>query len=147
MDCRVEEPKHKAGFLSEPRLPIPPLWNLWCCSTTKRRKITIAQKSVISQLHSDIHLLCVLLFLMPTDCGWPCLAPEELVCCHVCTPTGSKVGTEGPKIFDQWSKKKQNRESPLEEWLSSFLSVSLYLYQSLSLWWCMATGNTEYTES
>lgn len=94
--------------LSEPRLSLfPPLESSGIVQTPKGEggeKITgaVNQKSVLLQFHSDIHLLlCILLFLMPADCGWPCLAPEELVCCHVCTLTGSRVGSEGPKIFDQ----------------------------------------------
>lgn len=63
---------------------------------------------------------------MPADCGWPRLAPEELVCCHVCTQTGSGVGTEGPKIFDdQWSKKERKPSGGMAFILSLCISLSL----------------------
>lgn len=87
--------------------------------------------SVLLQLHSDLHLLCFLLVLMPADCGWPCLAPEELVCCHFCTLTGSKAGTEGPKIFDdQWSKKKERKPSG---GMAFILSLCISLSRSIFL--------------
>lgn len=94
--------------------------SLWCRSTPTEEK---SPELWIKKVCYYSSASTVLLFLMPAHYWWLCL----LVCCHVCTLTGSKVGTEEPKIFDQSSKK---RESPLEEWLC-FLSVLLYLYQSL----------------
>lgn len=124
-----------------------PLRNPWCCCTTKEEpSSSLWINKMLLQFHSDKRLLCAPLCQLLADCGWPCLAPEDLVSCHVCTLTGSKVGTEGLRVFDdQWGKTE--RESPLEEWLSSFLSVSFYLYQFLLLWWRIAASNTEHTES
>lgn len=88
---------------------------------TNRRKITRAvnQKSVLLQFH----IYCVLLFRMPAHYCWPCL----LVCCHVCTLTGSKVGTEGPKIFDQSSKKERKPSGGM-----ALLSLCIALSLSIS---------------
>lgn len=92
--------------------------------------------------HSGKNPACSFLRRRPDDCGWPCLTPEELVCCHVCLETGSNVGKEEPKIFDNQERKE--RENAL--WVSS---PSLYhsLLQSNFIWSFMSTRNTlKYTE-
>lgn len=118
-------PNIRLGFPQRQAPPHPPESE----EREKKNCQNCESNSVLLQLHSDLHLLCFLVFLMPADCGWPCLAPEELVCCHFCTLTGSKAGTEGPKIFDdQWSKK---REKAL--WRNGFHPFSLYLSISINL--------------
>lgn len=100
---------------------------------TSRRKITkLWIQSVLLQFHIEHVFL-----LIPARYWWPCL----LVCCHVCTWTGSKVGTEGPKIFNQSSKKKRKKgENGL--WSNGSLSVSLILCQSPVITMCREQQNS-----
>lgn len=94
------------------------IWRLWCRSTLKR---AVNQKSVLLQFHSDILLAtsnaCWLWVALPASRGvgvLPCLHTNR----HQSRHRGAK---------DLWSVEQKERESPLKEWLSSFLSVSLSL--------------------
>lgn len=113
-------PNRRLLFSQSPGSLFPP-WESMVSFNTNRRKITRAvnQKSVLLQFH----IYCVLLFRMPAHYCWPCL----LVCCHVCTLTGSKVGTEGPKIFDQSSKKERKPSGGM-----ALLSLCIALSLSIS---------------
>lgn len=120
----------RPGF-SELWLLFYPLRNLWCCRTTEEEhSSSLWINKTLLQFRSDKHPLCARLCQLLADCGWPCLAPEELVRCHVCTLTGSKAGTEGLKVFDDhWSK-----ETKIEKalWRNGFHPFSLYLSISIN---------------
>lgn len=79
---------------------------------------------------------------MPAACGWPCLAPVELVCCHVCTLAGSEVGTEGQRPLMISGAKKERRKS--SGGIAYPTPRSLYFYHSI-VTMVHKTSNKDYT--
>ena len=103
-----------------------------------------SKKSVITVPLTDPHPLCVLLFLMPADCGWPCWGSRGvglLPCLH--TNWQSEKAHRGQRVFDDQLSKK--REKAL--WRNGFHPLSLCISQSLPISLVMMMRSNQQTQN